>query len=128
LHDANMTQFQQWWMRAVRCGYAYALGAQLHGHPPEKHWVGERNRALLWGLLLPTAVMLLGIASPWLLLGLAAYPAQIARLARRQPAGQPASWARAWFSTIGKFAEVQGIGRYWRDRLMARTPRIIEYK
>lgn len=127
-HDANMTRFTQWWLRAVRCGYAYALGAHLHGAPPERHWVAERNRALLWGLALPVLCLGLGAISPWLSIGWAMYPAQIIRLARRGAPPGSSPWAHAWFSTIGKFAEVQGIGRFWKDRLMARTPRIIEYK
>jgi GT2 family glycosyltransferase len=36
LHDAAMTQFKQWWRRAVRGGYAFAQGAYLHGASKEK--------------------------------------------------------------------------------------------
>ena len=39
LHDAAMTRFAQWWKRTMRCGYAYAEGAKLHGAPPEKYRV-----------------------------------------------------------------------------------------
>ena len=41
LHDAAITRFSQWWRRSVRSGYAFALGAELHGAPPERHWVWE---------------------------------------------------------------------------------------
>ena len=34
LHDAAITRFGQWWWRNMRSGYAFALGAELHGAPP----------------------------------------------------------------------------------------------
>jgi GT2 family glycosyltransferase len=124
LHDAAMTRFGQWWKRMRRGGYAYALGAHLHGAPPERHWVAERNRALLWGLALPGAILAAAaLVSPWALAALAIYPAQVLRLARRD--GDP---ARALFLTLGKLAEALGVLQFARDRLLGRTARIIEYK
>ena len=37
LHDAAMTQFNQWWKRNIRGGYAFAEGAYLHGKSAERH-------------------------------------------------------------------------------------------
>ena len=73
-HDAAMTRFSQWWRRSRRAGHAFAEGAMLHGGGPERHWVGETRRALLWGAVLPMvafggAVLL---HPAWLLLLLAA--------------------------------------------------------
>lgn len=48
-HDAAMHRFGQWWARSVRAGHAFAEGAALHGHGPERHYVRETRRALLWG-------------------------------------------------------------------------------
>ena len=49
LHDAAMTRFSQWWKRMRRGGHAFAEGAALHGAPPERHFVSETRRALVWG-------------------------------------------------------------------------------
>ncbi len=65
-HDAAMTRFSQWWRRAFRSGYAFAQGADLHGAPPERHWVWESRRAWLWGVWLPLACVAAGVAfGPW---------------------------------------------------------------
>lgn len=53
LHDAAMTRVAQWWRRTRRAGHAFAEGAHLHGAGPERHWVAETRRALIWGAGLP---------------------------------------------------------------------------
>jgi hypothetical protein len=58
---------------------------------------------------------------------LLAYPLQIVRLARRQGFSR-AGWEQALFLTLGKFAELHGIGDYWTGRLTARPATLIEYK
>lgn len=122
LHDAAMTRFAQWWRRSRRAGHAFAEGAALHGAPPDRHWVAETRRALLWGAVLPLAVVLAGLAHPagWLLVLL--WPAQVARLARR--GGR--EWA--FFTVLGKLAEAQGALGYYIDRLRGRRRGLIEYK
>ncbi|MBE0554678.1 MAG: glycosyltransferase [Rhodobacteraceae bacterium] len=122
LHDAAMTRFAQWWRRSRRAGHAFAEGAALHGAPPERHWVAETRRALLWGAVLPLAVVLAGLAHPagWLLALL--WPAQVVRLARRGGL----EWA--FFTVLGKFAEAQGALGYYLDRLRGRQRGLIEYK
>ncbi|WP_225027982.1 glycosyltransferase family 2 protein, partial [Xinfangfangia pollutisoli] len=57
LHDAAMTRISQWARRTVRAGHAFAEGAALHGAPPERHWVAETRRALLWGAVLPLVAL-----------------------------------------------------------------------
>lgn len=128
-HDAAMTRFSQWWLRAVRSGYAFALGAHLHGAPPEQHWVWESRRAVLWGGIIPACLLLLALAwSPWAVAGFLLYPVQTVRLARRSPLSGKAALTDATFKTLSKFAEMQGTYRFWRDRLGKRSPQIIEYK
>ena len=122
LHDAAMTRFGQWWRRSARAGHAFAEGAAMHGRPPERHNVGQLRRALLWGLALPLAALLGAFVSPWALLLLLAYPAQVLRLSRST------GWDRATFLTLGKFAEAQGALTYAWRRLTGRTGRLIEYK
>ena len=122
-HDAQITQFGQWWKRTKRAGHAFAEGAALHGAPPEQHWVAETRRALLWGLVGPLFIMLFVAAlGPVGLLSALVYPLQVLRLSRR--GGMP--WA--FFSVLGKFAEAQGaLSYYWR-RLSGGQKRLIEYK
>ncbi|HSV70041.1 MAG TPA: glycosyltransferase family A protein [Methylibium sp.] len=135
-HDAALHRFGQWWQRSRRSGHAYAEGAALHGAPPERHWVVERRRIVLWGLALP-AVGLLGpllgvppLAAVWL-----AYPAQWLRLSLRlaAPPGtlpDTPAWRlrRGGFALLGKFAEAAGAITYWWRRLHGRAGRLIEYK
>ena len=61
LHDAAMTRFGQWWKRSKRAGYAFGEGVRLHGAPPERHYVPHARRALVWGILLPAATVLLRV-------------------------------------------------------------------
>lgn len=122
LHDAAMTRFGQWWRRARRAGHAYAEGAWLHGGGPERHYVRQTFRALGWSAIAPLALTA-ALASPWALLLLLVYPAQVARLSRR-----PEGPAAAVFSVLGKFAEAQGVIDFHIRRLIGRPRGLIEYK
>ncbi|MEP0156268.1 MAG: glycosyltransferase family A protein [Pseudophaeobacter sp.] len=123
LHDAQMTRFGQWWKRSRRAGYAFAQGAALHGASPERHWVTETRRALLWGGVLPLALLLGTVAiSPWVLVVAGLYPLQLLRLSPRM------GLRTAWFSLLGKFAECTGVAEYYRDRVRGKNRKILEYK
>lgn len=122
-HDAALTRVGQWWQRARRTGHTYAEGAAMYGRGPERYRVAELRRALLWGAGVPLAAGFGALASPWALLLLLAWPAQMLRLWLR---GTP--WEDAVFLTLGKLAEVQGILGYWRGRLTGRRRGLIEYK
>jgi GT2 family glycosyltransferase len=133
LHDAAMTRFGQWWRRSVRAGHAYAEGAARHGRPPERHWVRDVRSIVVWGGLFPLAA----VAAAWPTAGLslvalpALYAVQVWRIARSQRRrGRPASHARlyAFFTVLGKFAQLQGVLWYWTNRLRGRKTGIIEYK
>ncbi|MCF3972239.1 glycosyltransferase family 2 protein [Paracoccus salsus] len=130
LHDAAMTRFSQWWRRTRRAGHAFAEGASLHGAPPDRHWVAETRRAVVWGACLPLVIVLLLLfLSPALALLLAmAYPAQILRLAARRGLSRRRSWEMATFTVLGKFAEAQGVLSYWLNRWRGRRAGLIEYK
>ena len=129
LHDAAMTRFSQWWRRTRRAGHAFAEGAALHGAPPDRHWVTETRRAILWGAVLPVLIVILSVLAPALAALLAlAYPAQILRLAARRGISRRASWEIAFFNVLGKFAEAQGVLSFWLNRLRGRRGGLIEYK
>ncbi|WP_434618750.1 glycosyltransferase family 2 protein [Tabrizicola sp. M-4] len=122
LHDAAMTRFGQWWKRMRRSGHAYAEGAALHGSPPERHFVTETRRALLWGAAIPLAALIGTALTPWALLILLLWPLQILRLAPRL------GLSRAAFLTIGKMPEALGVAEYWLRRIAGRRAGLIEYK
>ena len=130
-HDAAMTRWSQWWKRSKRAGHAFAEGASLHGAPPERHYVAEARRALIWGLAIPLAILILGILDPWAFLLVAVYPLQMLRLALRpQPAAREADavWSRAFFLVAGRFPEAAGVLLFCWHRLQGGTSALIEYK
>jgi len=129
-HDAAMSRWSQWWRRSMRAGHAFAEGASLHGAPPERHFVAETRRALLWGLALP--LLLLGVAMfsvPLALVLALAYPLQWLRVgARLARAAQPLPFTQAAFFLQARFAEVLGVLRFAWGRLRHRRSGLIEYK
>lgn len=122
LHDAAMTRFSQWWNRSRRAGHAFAEGAALHGAAPERHWVAETRRAMLWGGAVPVAALALGAVHPLGFALLLVWPLQILRLAPRMGA------QAAVFSVLGKLPEAQGVVGYWWGRLRQKNVALIEYK
>jgi GT2 family glycosyltransferase len=132
VHDANIRHFSQWWRRAVRCGYAFAQGAHLHGAGPEGHFVRERRRAVLWGGVLPLAALLAAWPTAgWSLLLVLLYPLQMQRIyqrTRRRQLARPAAAAWAVSCVAAKFAECYGICKFAVNQLARRSARLIEYK
>jgi glycosyltransferase involved in cell wall biosynthesis len=131
LHDANITRFGQWWRRNVRSGYAFAQGAHLHGAAPERHWVWQSRRALIWGLWLPILGLFVGsILGPWGLLIFFVYPLQLLRRFRHASGPGPVKLRLkfAYFELLARFPEAMGQLKFARDRLLRRKGSLIEYK
>lgn len=132
LHDAAMSRFGQWWQRAVRAGHAFAEGAHLHGGLPERHWVRESRRSLVWGGLLPAAVLastpVFGARSLVLLAGYPLTAARVYQHARRRGRSNPDALVQAFFITLAKFPELQGALRFHWGRVANRQSTLIEYK
>lgn len=130
LHDVAITQFRQWWRRAMRGGYAFAEGVFLHGRPPERHRVKESLRAWVWGLLIPiSGLLLIWVSWVYGLLVFMAYLLQISRLALRnkcQKSSHP--WTMAFFLVLGKFPEMVGQVKFQYNRLNDSAGKLIEYK
>jgi len=129
LHDAGMTSFGQWWRRTVRNGYAFALGAHLHGSAPERYWVWESRRAWLWGIWLPIACVMAGLVfGPWGWAAWLIFPLQFLRQTVRNlgPFGHRATLAL--FQVLARFPEGWGQVKFVRDRVLGRQTRLIEYK
>lgn len=127
LHDAALFRFASWWKRTRRSGHAYAEGSFLHGGAPERHWVTETRRAIVWGFLLPAGILAAVAVTPAALALAAVYPLQVVRLALRDGGDRPA-FEYALFTTIGKVAEFVGIADFHLRRLAGRRSGLIEYK
>ena len=131
LHDAQMTKFSQWWKRSVRAGYAYAEGAWLHGAPPERHWVKETRSIRLWGILVPSFIVLTALPTKGFSLGLLAVYPLLAYRAGKYASTTGKTWKEsALFGiscTVGKFAQAQGQIRFYWGKLFKQPSRLIEY-
>ena len=129
LHDAAITVFGQWWRRAVRCGYAFAQGAYLHGAPPERHYVWESRRAWLWGVWLPLACLAVSVVLwPWGVLTWLIYPLQVLRQTARNPGPLIDRATIAFFQVLARFPEGLGQIKFLFGRLLHCQIGIIEYK
>jgi glycosyltransferase involved in cell wall biosynthesis len=128
-HDANMMRLGQWWKRTKRSGYAYAQGAELHGQPPESHFVRETRSVILWGLVIPAIILLLAVlVSPWWLLAVLVYPLQVLRIASQGTRSVRVNLLYGAFVMLGKFPELAGTLAYYWNRSQQGPQRPIEYK
>lgn len=129
LHDAAMTHFGQWWKRSLRCGYAFAQGADLHGKRPERHFVWESRRARLWGIYLPLICIFAGILlNPIGWLTFLIYPVQVVRLTIRNHGSLSHRMLIASFQVLGRFPEGLGQIKFITDRFSNRRAQLIEHK
>src|SRR5262249_8309086 len=78
-HDAAITRFTQWWLRAVRYGYALAEVSQLHR--TLGIWRREKTRTVFWGGVLPLVICLGALIHPAAVSGILAYFIQLCRIA-----------------------------------------------
>ncbi len=132
LHDANITQFNQWWKRNIRAGFAFAEGSWLHGKSEEKHWVKETRSIWLWGLLIPLISFSLIFPSHGLtLIFLFLYPLliyKIYRYQKQQGYNFQQAWWYSWFCVLGKFPQLLGQLRFHQLRLLGKQADLVEYK
>jgi len=134
LHDAAMTRFGQWWRRTVRAGHAFAELAARGARSALK----QRRSMLFWGCGVPLvwAVMLVGagllnqsLIWPNLLWGGYLVLAwKIYRYRRRFNDTPRAAASYAFFTVLGKFAQLKGLLLYYINRWRGRKTAIIEYK
>ncbi len=132
IHDANMTHFGQWWIRAKRCGYAFASVAALHGQPPEWKFVKELQATILWGALVPLVVLAaIGPTKGFSLLLLLRYPATIAATiytTRNRGFGWHDSIVWSISCALAPFPAVFGVIKFYLSQRRHQAPEIIEYK
>lgn len=129
LHDAAITRFSQWWRRSKRAGHAFAEGASLHGAPPDRHWVRETRRAIMWGAGVPIAAVTGGLfLHPAFFAILGLWPLQTLRLGLKWGQDGRIGWEAAAFAIPAKIAEALGVIAYWWGRIRGRRRGLIEYK
>lgn len=131
LHDAQMTRFGQWWQRSVRSGYAYALGAELHGKAAERHRVKETKSIWLWGGIVPAvALATVGLSHGWSLVLLLAYPLLVYKIYRYLKTRYSSRNALIYAlnCVLIKFPQIQGQIQFHLNKLLGRKQSILEYK
>jgi GT2 family glycosyltransferase len=127
-HDAAMHTFGQWWLRSVRSGYAFAEVSRLHRKLKPVPWRRELGRAVCWAGILPLVTVVGGLIKPLILWLTLAYPLQVVRLGVRRGAASSESWWCAILSIPTKFAELEGILKYYWLSWRRKNSRLIEYK
>jgi GT2 family glycosyltransferase len=127
-HDAAITRFLQWWTRAVRSGFAFAEVSWLHRNSPSGIWRRETSRAIFWGGVLPATICIGILFYPATVVGLFVYFLQICRIAFSRGPTSSQSWIYALFMTLSKFAEFQGVMKFYERRWSRQTAKLIEYK
>jgi GT2 family glycosyltransferase len=128
-HDAGMTKFRQWWMRAKRAGHAYAEISTMHAKSPKRIWRREMLRALVWTAIAPASALLGVFVHPAFLALFLAYPAQALRIycnVHGRLGGDSLAYAAT--AIVGKFAETVGIFEYFKNRIAGRRAGLFEYK
>lgn len=128
LHDAAILYIGQWWKRAVRSGYGCAEVSRLHRTSQFGIWRRETARAVVWGGAIPLAIGLGIFIHPAVISGILVYPFQVCRIAYARGPTSSQSWWYAIFMTLGKFAELQGILKYYWRQLRGGAVTLIEYK
>lgn len=127
-HDAAMTRMGQFWARSVRAGYAYVEISRLHKNSLFGIWQRETARAVFWGGLLPLIICAGSLANRAVLAGASIYVFQVCRIAIAHGANSTRSWTYALFITIAKFAEFQGIVKFYWRLFTKKNSVLIEYK
>lgn len=138
LHDAAIFKLSQWWYRAVRGGHAFAEGAAIHWKSKESHKVREVLSAFFWGAVIPGFIVGCFVLSawwPWAITGVAlgcfSYAAlafKINNLMRSKGYNSFDARLYAIFCVVAKAPIMIGICKYWVNRILGKTSRIIEYK
>lgn len=138
LHDAQMTSVKQWWLRAKRCGHAYAQGANLHGDSEELYYRREVRSALLWGCIIPIApiigLVLVILGAPIWVFGGSLIPgavlaAKIFKYARtKMRLRLKTAFLFSGFVAMAKLPELVGVLTFKSRARSHRDMEIIEYK
>ncbi|WP_166418536.1 glycosyltransferase [Cochlodiniinecator piscidefendens] len=127
-HDADMTQFSQWWQRAIRSGHGFAqVGAM---HPP--YFQRERRRVWIFAALLPLFALIFLTLSPiFLIFLLGAYVLSYLRTVQgliQNGLPLPEALHHGLYLLISKFPNLIGMLIFTKRQRQGHKMNIIEYK
>ena len=140
LHDSAMYRLREWWTRTERAGYTYAEAFVLFVGAGQDVYRRRLKSILSFALAVPLVVLILAVmatvtGSWWpLVAGLlltGVYPLLCWKVARgRQATGdiRGDAWLYGAFTTLGKFPQALGVGRYLSARISGRQQGLMEYK
>ena len=130
LHDAAMTKIPQWWKRHKRAGHAYAESYFLHGRTEEKFRLKEVRSNVFWTVLLLT-ILCLSLWNSLFFLAIIIYLIQIVRLTLRERLKSGSvynSLIIALSNVFSKLPQTLGIMMFYRNVILGKKQRLIEYK
>jgi GT2 family glycosyltransferase len=132
IHDANITRFSQWWMRAVRSGHAFAQGYMLHGREGRGYCVRDTLRIWFWAFFLPAVIVINSfIFQPFAYLFSMLYLVLFCKIlftTNKRLRDCKKSILYASFNILGKWAQLVGQIRFVSITLLRRRSSLIEYK
>ena len=133
LHDLAMTQFSQWWRRTVRSGHALAQLGHTYGGEPLRFYRSPWRSTLFWSAIVPAGILFSTVAITWWAIFLfpLAYAYLLARIMRyrlNRGDDRDSAFTYGLFTTIGKFPQLVGMIRFYRNLWAKRQSTIIEYK
>jgi GT2 family glycosyltransferase len=132
LHDADMTQFSQWWKRNVRGGHSFAQVISVHSQTPKLYQHKERRSIWLWAFTVPLlALGLSWFTHGWSLLLFSGYGVliwRIYRYQRSQSFTHKDALIYAIFCLLGRFPQLQGQLIFYRNAWLGKRATLIEYK
>ena len=139
VHDIAMTSLHQWWLRAVRSGFAFTDLLMLHGRASNAAWLRLIASAYVWtGLICSGGILLAcGIVSgrplltllgsiAFVLLALQSFRLALTRISEMEGFSKAFQWGVLML--IAKPAQAYGSLKRWRTGLTRRPQKIIEYK
>ncbi len=130
-HNANITQFGQWWRRSVRSGHAIGQRAHLHGSSILKDCLRQRISVLIWGIIMPLVAVFGSMISLWFgataIILYCILALRIWRYRTRTGNNSFEATIYAAFTVLSKLPEAVGLLRFWVNQFFNRY-RIIEYK
>jgi GT2 family glycosyltransferase len=127
-HDAAMSRFGQWWVRAVRSGYGFAEVSRLHRTSPFRIWARAIPSAVFWGGLLPAMIIFGALIHPFFLCAALLYPLEVCWIVIRRGVTSPGAWMHSVLMLLAKFAQLQGIFKFYWRWSRGQTVQLIEYK
>lgn len=132
MHDANILHIFQWYKRAKRGGHGYANIYHLHGQSPLNYFQRQVKSVLFWGFLIPLAFLFSLFFAPWVAVSIFfiyiifIIKTVIGRWRKSTPLKIAIYYG--FFIFTGKIPEFLGIVQYFKNHLLSRKHKLIEYK